>query len=55
MIGLLEAHMASCMVDAAKVGGREADDKVRKSLRRDRPPRPLLSILTHNKLLKETL
>ncbi len=30
-IGLLEEHMASCMIDAAKVGGREADAKVREA------------------------
>lgn len=30
-IGLLEEHMASCMVDAAKAGGREADIKVREA------------------------
>ncbi|MGI8418497.1 MAG: metal-sensitive transcriptional regulator [Nakamurella sp.] len=30
-IGLLEEHMAGCMVDAAKVGGREADIKVREA------------------------
>ncbi|MGI8867282.1 MAG: metal-sensitive transcriptional regulator [Mycobacteriales bacterium] len=30
-IGLLEEHMAGCMVDAAKVGGHEADAKVREA------------------------
>ncbi|MDQ6850942.1 MAG: metal-sensitive transcriptional regulator [Actinomycetota bacterium] len=30
-IGLLEEHMSSCMVDAAKAGGREADAKVREA------------------------
>ena len=30
-LGLLDEHMAGCMVDAAKVGGREADDKVREA------------------------
>ncbi len=30
-IGLLEEHMGSCMVDAAKIGGREADIKIREA------------------------
>lgn len=30
-LGLLEEHMAGCMVDAAKAGGTEADAKVREA------------------------
>ena len=30
-LGLLDEHMAGCMVDAAKAGGREADEKVREA------------------------
>lgn len=30
-IGLLEEHMAHCMVEAAKVGGAEADAKVKEA------------------------
>ena len=30
-LGLLEEHMGHCVVAAAKVGGREADDKVREA------------------------
>jgi DNA-binding FrmR family transcriptional regulator len=30
-IGLLEEHMAHCMVQAAKVGGAEADAKVKEA------------------------
>jgi CsoR family transcriptional regulator, copper-sensing transcriptional repressor len=30
-LGLLDEHMASCVVDAAKVGGAEADAKVREA------------------------
>ncbi len=30
-IGLLEEHMASCMVQAARVGGTEQDEKVREA------------------------
>jgi len=29
--GLLDEHMAGCMVEAAKAGGREADAKVREA------------------------
>ncbi|MGI8523526.1 MAG: metal-sensitive transcriptional regulator [Nocardioides sp.] len=30
-IGLLEEHMASCMVEAARAGGHEADTKVKEA------------------------
>jgi len=30
-LGLLDEHMAGCMVEAAKAGGREADAKVREA------------------------
>ncbi|SFF76396.1 metal-sensitive transcriptional regulator [Blastococcus tunisiensis] len=30
-LGLLEEHMAHCVVDAARAGGREADEKVREA------------------------
>lgn len=30
-LGLLDEHMAGCVVDAAKAGGREADVKVREA------------------------
>jgi DNA-binding FrmR family transcriptional regulator len=30
-LGLLEEHMASCLVDAARAGGDEADAKVREA------------------------
>ncbi len=30
-LGLLDEHMAGCMVQAAKAGGREADEKVREA------------------------
>ncbi len=30
-LGLLDEHMAGCMVEAAKAGGREADEKVREA------------------------
>ncbi len=30
-LGLLEEHMAGCMVDAAKAGGLEADAKVKEA------------------------
>ena len=30
-LGLLEEHMAGCMVDAAKAGGPEADAKVKEA------------------------
>ena len=30
-LGLLEEHLSHCVVEAAKVGGREADDKVREA------------------------
>jgi len=30
-LGLLNEHMAGCMVEAAKAGGREADEKVREA------------------------
>jgi CsoR family transcriptional regulator, copper-sensing transcriptional repressor len=30
-LGLLDEHMAGCMVDAAKAGGDEADEKVREA------------------------
>jgi DNA-binding FrmR family transcriptional regulator len=30
-LGLLDEHMAGCMVDAAKAGGAEADAKVREA------------------------
>lgn len=30
-LGLLDEHMAGCMVEAAKAGGREADTKVREA------------------------
>ncbi|WP_116450287.1 metal-sensitive transcriptional regulator [Blastococcus litoris] len=30
-LGLLEEHMSHCVVDAARAGGREADEKVREA------------------------
>jgi DNA-binding FrmR family transcriptional regulator len=30
-LGLLEEHLSSCVVEAAKVGGREAEEKVREA------------------------
>ena len=30
-LGLLEEHLSHCVVEAAKVGGREADEKVREA------------------------
>ena len=30
-IGLLEEHMNHCVVDAARTGGREADEKIREA------------------------
>ena len=30
-LGLLDEHMAGCLVDAARVGGEEADAKVREA------------------------
>ncbi len=30
-LGLLEEHMAGCVVDAARAGGDEADEKVREA------------------------
>ncbi len=30
-LGLLDEHMANCMVDAARAGGQEADAKVREA------------------------
>ena len=30
-LGLLEEHMSHCVVDAARTGGREADDKIREA------------------------
>ncbi len=30
-LGLLDEHMAGCMVDAAKVGGQESEAKVREA------------------------
>jgi DNA-binding FrmR family transcriptional regulator len=30
-LGLLEDHLGHCVVEAAKVGGREADEKVREA------------------------
>lgn len=30
-LGLLDEHMAGCMVEAAQAGGREADEKVREA------------------------
>ena len=30
-LGLLEEHLGSCVVDAARAGGREADEKVREA------------------------
>ena len=30
-LGLLEEHLSHCVVEAAKTGGREADDKVREA------------------------
>ena len=47
-LGLLDEHMAHCVVDAAREGGPEADVKVKRSLRRHRPPRPVLTRRTEN-------
>jgi len=30
-LGLLEEHMSHCVVDAARAGGREADEKIREA------------------------
>ena len=30
-LGLLEEHLSHCVVDAAKAGGREAEDKIREA------------------------
>jgi CsoR family transcriptional regulator, copper-sensing transcriptional repressor len=30
-LGLLEEHLSSCVVDAARAGGREADDRIREA------------------------
>ena len=30
-LGLLEEHLSSCVVDAARAGGREADEKIREA------------------------
>ena len=30
-LGLLEEHMSHCVLEAAKVGGREADEKLREA------------------------
>ena len=30
-LGLLEEHMSHCVVDAARAGGREADDRIREA------------------------
>src|SRR5256885_16206620 len=30
-LGLLEEHLGSCVVDAARAGGREADDRIREA------------------------
>ena len=30
-LGLLEEHLSHCVVEAAKIGGREADEKVREA------------------------
>src|SRR5687768_18403075 len=33
-LGLLEEHLSHCVVEAAKAGGREADEKVREADRK---------------------
>ena len=30
-LGLLEEHLSSCVVDAARAGGRESDEKIREA------------------------
>ena len=42
-LGLLEEHLAHCVVEAAAAGGREAEEKVARGLRGHRPPGPLLT------------
>ncbi len=42
-LGLLDEHMAHCVVDAAREGGPRGRDQAQGSLRRDRPSRPLLN------------
>ena len=41
-IGLVEDHLAHCVVDAARQSPEEGAAKVKRSLRRHRPPRPQL-------------
>ena len=42
-LGLLEDHVAHCVIDAARESDEAATEKVREGVRSDRPPRPKLS------------
>ena len=43
-LGLLDDHMAHCLVDAARQGGAEAGAEAQGGLRRHRPPREVLTL-----------
>ena len=43
-LALLDEHLAHCVVDAAARGRRRGRGQGQGSLRRDRPPRPLLTV-----------
>ena len=42
-LGLLDEHLAHCVVDAARAGGPEAAGEGARGLRGDRSPRPVLT------------
>ena len=47
-LGLLDDHLSHCVVDAATAGGPRGRGQAQGSLRRDRPPGPLLTDLAHS-------